>query len=91
VAFGSLRTYILNLCGTPHFIHPCKPIAVKIPPIGDCWLYEPKLDGYRLQIVKDGREMRLYSKGGQDWTKRLPRLDSPAREPHHLCSRLQDQ
>ena len=29
-------------------------------------------DGYRFQIVKDGRQVRLYSRSGYDWTKRLP-------------------
>jgi bifunctional non-homologous end joining protein LigD len=59
---------------SPKFIKPCKPTAAKIPPKGDGWLHEPKLDGYRLQVVKDGRQVRLYSRGGHDWTKRLARL-----------------
>jgi bifunctional non-homologous end joining protein LigD len=41
---------------------------------GNDWLHEPKLDGYRFQIVKDGRLLRLYSKNGSDWTKRLTSL-----------------
>jgi bifunctional non-homologous end joining protein LigD len=32
------------------------------------------MDGYRLQIVKDGRLIRLYSRGGHDWTRRLSTL-----------------
>jgi ATP-dependent DNA ligase len=47
--------------GTPHFIKPCSPTAAKVPPKGDAWLHEPKPDGYRLQVVKDGRQVRLYS------------------------------
>jgi ATP-dependent DNA ligase len=35
------------------------------------WLHEPKLDGYRLQVVKDGTALRLYSRSGYDWPKRL--------------------
>jgi bifunctional non-homologous end joining protein LigD len=42
-----------------------------VPPAGDAWLHEPKLDGYRLQIVNDGRSVSLYSRRGNDWTKRL--------------------
>ena len=53
------------------FVRPCIPTTAKAIPQGDAWLHEPKLDGYRLQIVKDGRSLRLYSKGGNDWTKRL--------------------
>ena len=43
-------------------------------PIGAGWLHEPKLDGYRLQIVKQGSQVRLYSRGGNDWERRLPKL-----------------
>jgi bifunctional non-homologous end joining protein LigD len=46
-------------------------VPVKAPPTGDAWLHEPKLDGYRLQIIKEGRDVRLYSRRGNDWTKRL--------------------
>ena len=38
------------------------------------WLHEPKLDGYRFQIVKDGDRVRLYSRSGYEWTKRLAGL-----------------
>ena len=55
----------------PRFIPPCSPVPTKVPPAGDAWLHEPKLDGYRLQIVKEGRNVRLYSQRGNDWTKRL--------------------
>jgi bifunctional non-homologous end joining protein LigD len=43
-------------------------------PQGDAWLHEPKLDGYRFQIVKDGRQVKLHSRSGYDWTKRLAGL-----------------
>jgi bifunctional non-homologous end joining protein LigD len=59
---------------SPRFIKPRRPIAAKTPPKGDAWLHEPKLDGCRLQVVKDGRQVWLYSRGGMDWTKRLARL-----------------
>ena len=56
------------------FIPPCSPIRATRPPVGDAWLHEPKMDGYRLQIVKDGPTVRLYSRGGLDWSKRLAGL-----------------
>jgi hypothetical protein len=46
-------------------------------PTGAGWLHEPKLDGYRLQVVKEGRQVRLYSRNGNDWTTRLPIGHSP--------------
>jgi bifunctional non-homologous end joining protein LigD len=56
------------------FIRPCSPITAKSVPAGDAWLHEPKLDGHRIQIAKEGRQARLYSKGGYDWTGRFPGL-----------------
>ena len=58
----------------PRFVRPCIPHTARIIPRGDGWLHEPKLDGYRLQIVKDGALLRLYSRSGYDWTKRLALL-----------------
>jgi len=59
---------------SPKFIRPCIPSTAKAIPRGDDWLHEPKLDGYRLQIVKDGPAVRLYSRTGYAWTKRLASL-----------------
>src|SRR5262249_48122651 len=41
---------------------------------GEDWVHEPKLDGYRLQVVKSAGQVRIYSRRGNDWTKRLPLL-----------------
>ena len=43
-------------------------------PAGEGWLHELKLDGYRLQVIKNGPEVRLYSRGGYDWGRRLAAL-----------------
>ena len=56
------------------FIHPCLAVRGKVPPKGDQWVHEAKWDGYRIQIVKDGSDVRLYSKSGTEWTKRLPSI-----------------
>ena len=58
----------------PKFIRPCIPTTAKAIPHGAAWLHEPKLDGYRFQIVKDGRQVKLYSRNGHEWTKRLASL-----------------
>ena len=56
----------------PAFIHPCVPAAAARPPQGDGWIHEPKLDGYRFEVIKNGREARLFSKSGAEYTDRLP-------------------
>jgi bifunctional non-homologous end joining protein LigD len=48
-------------------------------PAGDAWLHEPKLDGYRLQVAKHGGVVRLYSRRGYDWSKRLAVLAADLR------------
>ena len=65
-------TYILVV--PPKFVRPCIPTAAKAIPRGDAWRHEPKLDGYRFQIVKDGHALRLYSRNGYPYTTRLASL-----------------
>lgn len=72
VAVGRDLRYTLGV--PPKFVRPCVPSTAKSIPRGDAWLHEPKLDGYRLQVVKSGRTVRLYSRNGYDWTKRLAAL-----------------
>jgi bifunctional non-homologous end joining protein LigD len=56
----------------PAFLRPCAPISAARPPAGKDWLHEPKWDGYRFQIVKNGLDVRLYSRSGAEYTDRLP-------------------
>ena len=42
------------------------------PPEGDEWISEVKFDGYRLLAWKEGRQVRLITRNGQDWTAKLP-------------------
>ena len=55
---------------TPRFVTPCIPTPARTPPTDETWLHELQLDGYRFQIVKDGRQVRLYSRSGLEWTDR---------------------
>jgi bifunctional non-homologous end joining protein LigD len=47
---------------------------VRALPQGAQWEYELKLDGHRLQAIKDGDKVRLYSRRGNDFTRRFPRI-----------------
>jgi len=44
-----------------------------IPP-GDDWLYEIKLDGYRLLTRVEGQSVRCFTRNGNDWSSRLAKL-----------------
>jgi bifunctional non-homologous end joining protein LigD len=40
-------------------------------PAGASWIFEPKLDGYRILAVKRRERIALFSRAGQDWTYRF--------------------
>lgn len=57
----------------PALIPPCLPTPATAPPAGGGWLHELKLDGWRIQVVKDGARIALFTRGGNDLAARLPR------------------
>jgi len=54
------------------FIAPCLPTKTDKLPSGGQWLHEIKHDGFRIIARKDGERVRLYSRPGNDFTRRLP-------------------
>jgi bifunctional non-homologous end joining protein LigD len=42
------------------------------PPVGDEWVHEIKLDGFRMQCRIEKGKARLLTRTGQDWTHRFP-------------------
>ncbi|HEV7477691.1 MAG TPA: DNA ligase D, partial [Burkholderiales bacterium] len=58
----------------PPFIPPQLATLVEEPPRTGSWVYEVKYDGYRLlaKLTKDG--VHLFTRAGNDWTSKLPRL-----------------
>jgi bifunctional non-homologous end joining protein LigD len=47
-------------------------------PAGDSWLYEMKYDGYRAVAAVAGDQVRIYSRGGLDWSAKQFRYLVPA-------------
>lgn len=64
----------------PKFVEPQLATLVDAVPRGDGWIHEIKLDGYRMQLRVDGREVSWLSRNGKDWTSRLPTMVAQARE-----------
>jgi bifunctional non-homologous end joining protein LigD len=56
------------------FVRTLSPSAAVRPPKGDDWLHEPKWDGFRFQVIKDGSRVRFYSRHGAEYTDRLPAM-----------------
>ena len=54
---------------------------------GDRWVHQPKLDGWRVQGVKRGSDVALFSRYGRDLTERYPVVAEAVRKvPYASCS-----
>ena len=56
----------------PGFIEPCLPTKAPEPQIGTAWVHEIQHDGIRVIALKDENVVRLYSRSGNDITRRFP-------------------
>src|SRR6516162_5468613 len=54
------------------FIAPCLPTKTDELPSGGLWQHEIKHDGFRIIARKDAERVRLYSRPGNDFTRRFP-------------------
>jgi bifunctional non-homologous end joining protein LigD len=54
------------------FVPPCLPTGSKAPPTGKQWLHEIKHDGFRIIARKQDNRVKLYSRPGNDLTRRFP-------------------
>jgi bifunctional non-homologous end joining protein LigD len=54
------------------FIAPCLPTKADTLPSGGLWIHEIKHDGFRIIARKDGERVTLYSRPGNDLTRRFP-------------------
>ena len=53
---------------------PMEALSVDEIPTGSGWLYEPKWDGFRCLVFRDGRKVVLQSKSGRPLTRYFPDL-----------------
>ena len=58
----------------PQFVSPQLATLVAAPPAAGEWIYEVKHDGYRMLARIDDGEVRLFTRSGNDWTSKLPKL-----------------
>ena len=57
----------------PKWIKPQLTRLVDEAPAGDGWLHEIKYDGYRMHARIDGRDIKLLTRTGLDWSHRYRR------------------
>src|SRR5215207_3358752 len=55
----------------PGFIRPCQPVLSAKVPVGDGWIHELKHDGFRIVALKDGDDVRLWSRNGRNWAAEM--------------------
>jgi len=55
----------------PPFISPQLAFLKDAPPQGSNWIHEIKYDGYRVLAAVAEDEVRLYTRSGQDWTRKF--------------------
>ncbi len=59
----------------PATLQPQLATLVDRPPPGtDRWIYEIKFDGYRMLTRAEAGKVRLVTRNGNDWTRKLPEL-----------------
>lgn len=59
----------------PHTLTPELATLVDEPPLDpEEWIYEIKFDGYRMLSRIEGGEVRLITRNGNDWSRKLPHL-----------------
>jgi ATP-dependent DNA ligase len=58
---------------------PMESVSVDEIPVGSQWQYEPKWDGFRCLIFRDGKSVMLQSKSGKPLTRYFPDVVSAVR------------
>jgi len=51
-----------------------KAITASVPPCNEEWLYEVKFDGYRVLAIKNGKDVRLWSRNKNQLDARFPEV-----------------
>src|SRR3954471_16258613 len=62
----------------PGFIEPALATSVGKVPGGERWLHEIKFDGYRVQLHIANDDVRVFTRRGNDWTKRFKKIAADA-------------
>jgi len=57
------------------------PTQVREPFHRDGWIYEEKVNGWRMLAYKDGARVRLLSRSGRDHTRRFREIATAIRRP----------
>jgi bifunctional non-homologous end joining protein LigD len=62
----------------PGFIEPALAASVDKVPSGERWIHEIKFDGYRVQLHVANDDIKVFTRRGNDWTKRFKKIAGDA-------------
>jgi bifunctional non-homologous end joining protein LigD len=62
----------------PGFIPPALATKIDKPPTGERWIHEIKFDGYRVQLHIANDDIKVFTRRGNDWTKRFRKIAADA-------------
>ncbi len=62
----------------PGFIPPALATKINKPPAGKRWIHEIKFDGYRVQLHMVNDDIKVFTRNGNDWTKRFRKVAADA-------------
>jgi ATP-dependent DNA ligase len=62
----------------PGFIEPALATSIEKVPSGARWLHEIKFDGYRVQVHLANEAVKVFTRRGNDWTKRFRKIADDA-------------
>jgi bifunctional non-homologous end joining protein LigD len=58
----------------PGFIEPALATSLEKVPAGERWIHEIKFDGYRVQVHLANEAVKIFTRRGNDWTKRFKKV-----------------
>jgi bifunctional non-homologous end joining protein LigD len=58
----------------PGIIEPALAVPIDKAPKGERWIHEVKFDGYRVQLHLIHEAVTIYTRRGDDWTKRFKKV-----------------
>jgi bifunctional non-homologous end joining protein LigD len=62
----------------PSFIEPALASSIEKVPSGDRWIHEIKFDGYRIQLHLANESVKVFTRRGNDWTRRFKKIADDA-------------
>jgi bifunctional non-homologous end joining protein LigD len=62
----------------PGFISPALATKISKVPSGDRWVHEIRFDGYRVQLHIANDHTKIFTRRGNDWTKRFRKVAAGA-------------